>query len=260
MYKKSLLTFLDILGFGNIVETKSPDQINKVLQKLMIENKLQSDSHYDSIGQLGITYNYHSFSDSIIRFYQFENEPSDELLMAVLAYEIELLTYLQREVFYSNFCIRGGLAYNDFYYSTNEIFGPALIEAYNIESKISEFPRITISRPLGDKIPDSINRATETSPEERNWQQETIIESLPIAKKDPITDYYFIDYIGFDPEMGGDIDKNVHSFFNDHSNYIKNALAENEKEPVLRKYRWLKERHNAGIRKLRAKYNGLDDY
>nr|WP_317187917.1 hypothetical protein [Acinetobacter gerneri] len=51
-------------------------------------------------------------------------------------------------VWQHNILLRGALTIGEIYHDENMVFGPAMVEAYELESKVAEFPRII----LHDKI------------------------------------------------------------------------------------------------------------
>jgi hypothetical protein len=53
---------------------------------------------------------------------------------------------LSRRLLRSGYFARGGIAKGRLYHDQNTVFGPALVEAYRLESQVAKFPRIVVPR------------------------------------------------------------------------------------------------------------------
>ena len=161
-YKKAVVTFIDVLGFKEIVKTKSADEIYKILELFSSEG----ESNFSKMMH-EITNEYHAkipdvfnkmrgklktpptlkiirFSDSIIRI-RFE-ESTDEFFRDCVISEINDLSYIQRRLMKMGILIRGAVTIGDIHYDEkrNIGFGPGFIRAYELESQLALYPRIIL--------------------------------------------------------------------------------------------------------------------
>jgi hypothetical protein len=145
-YKDALVTYLDILGFRELVEQneRTPDEILDLL-KLM---KTKAEAQYGTLkkdGTIKIVTASHAFSDLIIREVEFDQANCASRLgseMAVLAkIQFELLTTRRRTL------IRGGISKGRFHMDKGFVFGPAMVKSYELE-RLAIFSRILIDRDL----------------------------------------------------------------------------------------------------------------
>lgn len=82
-----------------------------------------------------------TFSDSIVISYEFTEYGS-------LFHILVDLYHIQVGIIYKGFFIRGGIYSGNVFHNQSMVFGPAMIEAYRIESKVAEYPRILVPREL----------------------------------------------------------------------------------------------------------------
>jgi hypothetical protein len=89
---------------------------------------------------------FQAFSDLIIR----ATEINDKRLLAdALSFECVILANAQcREIFSSGILLRGAMCRGDLFIGDHATFGPALIDAHDIERDVAVFPRIVIDHEL----------------------------------------------------------------------------------------------------------------
>jgi len=162
---KSVVAFIDILGFKEIIENNEKDKhftplikLRKVLNeavnatKKIFELVLTSiDSKFDE--NLTTKLKVKQFSDNLYLSFDYTDYEGDFLL--ALNYVIFLSRYYQREMLINNYYVRGGIPEGYNYSDDLMIFSSALINAYNLESKVSIYPRIVID----EKIVKRINKS-----------------------------------------------------------------------------------------------------
>jgi len=79
-----------------------------------------------------------AFSDSIV--------VSEDVLDGFGTYRIGgYAAYLALELLARGFLVRGGASVGSLYHRDGTVFGPALIEAHQLESKVAQFPRLAVS-------------------------------------------------------------------------------------------------------------------
>lgn len=151
VYKKSIVTFIDILGFKEKVLSYRPDQTGNfvhLFKELAGKNRKSATDVMQAI----------CFSDSIVRVTKINEGLGENALITSLVYEIEDLAHAQWAACEIGFFIRGGLCLKDIYISGNVVFGPGLIEAYRIESTEAKAPMIMISSQLDSILAGSASK------------------------------------------------------------------------------------------------------
>jgi len=164
MYQKRVIAFIDILGFRNIVSKTANNQ--KLTEKIFaVLNAMKSEniSNEMFIGMMpGIPENeledvkevaalfskalkgessiqVTHFSDSIVISVGMENEMN---VMSVLEYIGRLIYNLWNEF---KILIRGAITIGELVHVENgALFGPAMVEAYDLETNLANYPRIII--------------------------------------------------------------------------------------------------------------------
>lgn len=165
MYEKRFIAFVDILGFGSLVEKSSNegDLPKKILSALL---SLQPEAiHEEAYARINvelvppeqlqevmfyarkmtevfrkqhnvvITY----FSDSLVISASFDDVIASQLILDLLA-KLSIKLWSDHSLL-----IRGGLTLGDLIHIENgPLFGPAMNRAYHLESKLAKNPRILI--------------------------------------------------------------------------------------------------------------------
>lgn len=153
--ERAVVTFIDILGFKNLVEKMSDNEMSEILSifhKYNTENPLDRYTFNNCMSTEKLAFNIKTifFSDSVVRIrYAFDWDKgvlSDGHYMYILENELLLLADIQSELLKKGILIRGGTTIGDILYDeeTNQLFGKAMNRAYELESKIANYPRIVI--------------------------------------------------------------------------------------------------------------------
>lgn len=154
-YQNCFVAFLDILGFSTKVmdSADSNEKLKVLVDSLSICGKFSSRSKKSTKHGV-IPMQSRFFSDSIVFFTK-----EDERYLVQLFF---LIRYLQDRLWKMGICLRGAIASGEMFWPEKEAgitVGPALIEAYELESNIAIYPRILISRKLSTYINDRVIEA-----------------------------------------------------------------------------------------------------
>jgi hypothetical protein len=138
IYSERYVAFVDILGFSNIVRNSvnSPHQageLAKILQRLANRT---TPSIFDQ-GE-GDDFRGQSFSDCIVL--------SENATPKGLLHLLQTVTFVSLDLMSNGILVRGGIAKGQLHHTDKVVFGPALIEAYRLESQLAKFPRILVDR------------------------------------------------------------------------------------------------------------------
>ena len=146
-YEPCYVAFLDMLGFSAKVEDSNIDRnlFDNLLKAMKCCGQFPSgEKQVQSNGEIrAIPIQSQFFSDSIVFFIKEETEDLPHLLLVI--------RYLQDRLWEHGICLRGGISLGDMYWPDNGeniTLGSALLEAYELESKIAIYPRIVFSEKL----------------------------------------------------------------------------------------------------------------
>ncbi|MBU3114882.1 hypothetical protein [Clostridium lacusfryxellense] len=181
IYNGKLLAFIDILGFSNQVKISENDNdyaksIKKVLSYFLALKK-DNDNGALSLRDMGKEVTV--FSDSIVISYPVT-------LQSVLFYMLIDIIHIQLDLLPEKILIRGGVAIGDVYHDGNMVFGPAMNEAYKLESECANYPRIILTE-------DTITNAIIYKSDNNTIEQE-LEYVMDLVRKDK-DGFYYIDFL-----------------------------------------------------------------
>ncbi len=142
-YKEYYIAFLDVLGFKNIIGTRSAADIHEMFDcikdaKKFVEGEGRINSPFEVIEKNTF---FLFFSDSIICAIPSDIPDSFEMICSHCML-IQHFLWLQKKPVW----VRGAIAKGKLYCEGNEVFGPGLIEAYQMEETLAKYPRIIMTR------------------------------------------------------------------------------------------------------------------
>jgi len=139
---------------------------------------------------------------------------------------IQSIAHYQRSMALNGFFVRGGLTIGSIYLDENIIFGKALLDTYEYESKIACTPRIIIDENVKIEIKKYI--------EKEDYKEDTPQNKYTLISDD---NYEFIDYLTI-----------THQIWNkilSHKEEIEKKLKDFTSESkIFSKYCWLANYHN----------------
>lgn len=139
------LAFIDILGFTELVLEDSTNALPGSVNLSKFCNSLQSLPAGDS--KTGII----QFSDSIVLSRAFSTDLQE------FSSFLEFARATQKALLSEGIICRGGVAHGRHYQESTIIYSQALIEAYYLESKRANGPRIIVSKNLLELIDPACN-------------------------------------------------------------------------------------------------------
>lgn len=168
-----VVSFLDILGYSNIVSRNDIGRTKKLLEAVsevvdkadeVAERLLNGAKSKGLDGSvIANSLGYRAFSDNIVVFCglhpesddQFDNLDNYLAIGAVLILQSWIQTTLLSDY---DLLSRGGVAIGEFTAEKNFLFGKALVDAYNLE-ETAETPRIIVDRSVRDTFRVSSDKA-----------------------------------------------------------------------------------------------------
>jgi hypothetical protein len=134
-YSDRYVAFIDILGFREIIKRSETDpRLYEALVKTLSE--IHTREPFE--GEETVDFQFQTFSDSIVISSASSKKGLGYLLAAIHKLTLELMQ--------ESLLIRGGIAKGKLYHEKGVMFGPAVIEAYEIEKTIAKYPRVILSK------------------------------------------------------------------------------------------------------------------
>ncbi|RZK48001.1 MAG: hypothetical protein EOO99_11735 [Pedobacter sp.] len=241
-YQKRICCFIDILGFKKHIDetTKETgeDNIKKIksIKSVLKLSKRITKDHGISNSKV-ITY----FSDSIVISYNY-NEPGQ------LFYTLLDLLYVSFELANKGYLTRGGVSIGKLLHTKKYIFGPALVDAYEIESKKAIYPRIIVSEEV-IKIGSKHSKIGHSEDDERGYVMDLIDQDSD--------GLHYIDYITKSSSEFDDPEYDLYLYIeNLKSNFFSNY--DFETDGVKEKLDWLKLKLNKYITQIKENIKNRD--
>jgi hypothetical protein len=226
--------FIDILGFKQLINdcrnpNKEFDQIklNDLLQKIeraqkkvLVQIKEQSKNS---------NLKFKVFSDNILLAWPINTLDDGESEFGFL---ILLLLKYQLDMALKGFFVRGGFSRGQLFINDDMIFGPALLEAYRLESEVSLYPRIVFS--------DSVKKDIKIHLKAYATKQDAPQDYHIYCDSDNL---YFINYLYqyFENFKHAEVQEML---LKHKENIIQNLTTYKNNPKVLAKYNWLAMYHN----------------
>jgi hypothetical protein len=132
-----MVAYIDILGFGELVNSNKVGIILRAMK--IIQRRLREIDGFPNS-----PLRHTMFSDTVV----FSAELTDEGIVAL----IHNVAYLTATLFLKGIFCRGAITNGQLYHRGATIFGPALIDAYRLESLLAIYPRIIVSYELAERF------------------------------------------------------------------------------------------------------------
>lgn len=228
-YEDRAVLFLDFLGFKEVINATSTDQerIADVIGAINILRRIGEQQAFFKSQRMT------QFSDCVVVSYRCDERSAAFDLVSEIGFA--LATLVER-----GFLVRGGVAVGKLIHTDHYLFGPAMNEAYELESKCAIYPRVLISKRLLE-VAKSAPAAHHHGHEEQGYVADYLCKD---------TDgQHYIDYVSWNAVvsvMGGDDDM-YGDYLEKLSRILRRGLA--VKAPDVRlKYGWLYEKYAAAVR------------
>jgi hypothetical protein len=213
-YKRSIVSYLDILGFRELVQTRTAGEISRILRILA-----ESISPHPKDEPAAIEFT--KFSDTIIR-------SSPEPNPVFFIYELKNILRAQVALIPEEVTIRGVVTIGDIVQSWGVVYGPAVVRAYELESLKGGPPRIIID----DEALGLLEPAAD---------KEKLLSASPVRMEGSTI---YLDYLGGCEIEFRDEDAEYPRFLEIHRDFIRRNLAKYADKPdVFLKYQWLRNYH-----------------
>lgn len=234
-YSPHLVTYIDILGFRELIEKKSPNFISRAIRQV----REITVPDVQKIGQDKEHYVY--FSDLIVHTVPLLSKSNQNKPGGIVFREIRYMAMVQAVLIEKGLLLRGAVTVGDIERTYGVLFGPGLISAYELERDHAEYPRIVVDDRLIEALKS--NRLLRS----HNYDLEIKFISDCIRLDDD--GIVFIDYLGFMQIVLKYSQTDYCRLIETHKKLIEENMLKFEGDKrVLSKYLWLRKYHNAVIR------------
>ena len=236
-YTQSVVTYLDILGFRQLVETATdPEEVAGRLSAFMrFSEPLQFDVDSRESG-------FTNFSDLVVRAVPVQRQRDSR--GGVLLTEILDLVYAQAKLAENRVLVRGAVTVGELFRRDHLIFGPGLVRAYELESTVALFPRIIFDPTIFAILTKGLELYGAGDPKEELGD----IRNLLALDSDGV---WFLDYLRSIALSFGQDRTDYFRFLSHHKTMIVDQFAHFQTlSRVAAKFNWLALYHNSVIRSL----------
>lgn len=254
-FERCVVTFIDILGYRQLLKTKDAQDIVKVVNTLRRfargdGNSAERPRRSKEVRQYTESFS-ESVSDAIVRVRTIDTQSQD----GPFAYELIDLIHAIVECVNQGILIRGGMTIGPVHVGLigeGPIFGNGMVRAYEIEQNEAVYPRIMIDDEALESYLDDKSLWQHGMVD--GYEAEMVLRFIGIADDGS----HFVDYLrGAD---AGEFDAGVvgqFEFLRRHRDLIVENLETTDAK-VRRKIVWLANYHNRFIAELRSRYDMND--
>ncbi|WP_250479641.1 MULTISPECIES: hypothetical protein [unclassified Caballeronia] len=232
VYETRIVLFLDFLGFRELVDrtTREPGALARIVEAMEVIGKIGSDNR-DVLESQRIT----QFSDSVVVSYLVTERSAVFWLLLEIALHVIRLAEM-------GFLVRGGVTVGQLYHSSRHVMGPAMNEAYRLESQVAKYPRIVVD----PKMLTVARRARNL--DNSAHEEEAYVRAFLTPDLDG---HLFLDYVSWESVVdvvGGD-----NEFYGDYlgklGTLIRDGLRHDDPR-VQEKYLWLQRQYARAIARI----------
>lgn len=240
-YEPCIVSFIDVLGFRDLLVTRHADDIRDLLLQL---REFTMPDHGTSIrrvkdARLHSRAFAESVSDAIVRVRVFNTQYGDGAFFQEL---LDLL-HVQVQCIQNGVVIRAGLAIGDAYVGLRgegPVFGPAMVRAFEIESNEAIYPRIVIDDAAYHRFLSDAQLHNEDHDVDEEIDYVNSLLRIDADRK------RFIDYLSASASEFDSL-PDYFVFLESHAKLVREKLDAASNARVHDKFKWLASYHNAVI-------------
>jgi len=248
-YEQGIVTFLDLLGFRDLLQTKSPGELSRILSLF----RSQGNPKVGSGDEFNRMFEYAALSDCFFRTTATEHEINRKFPTGHLFHELLGIIFVQCHLLVEGHLIRGAVTYGEYCAERDDygavLFGPAVAKAYELESKQARYPRVVVDPHLIEQFWQSELLKNVIHDHHTEWDE--YLSHLLCQDDNGV---WFVDYLrgingNFDEEPEG-----TATFYLKHKRFIEQrlqqwvALKKPGPDSISEKLIWLLQYHNSMLK------------
>jgi hypothetical protein len=156
---EQLIAFIDLLGFRSIITAKDDARHEQILSLLTDLANAKRESRSERIRidasteRLEVDPAISAFSDNLV--VSFPAAALAEVGSGPIVYQLanDIAAIFQNAI-RMGCLVRGGITFGRLHHAKGVLFGPGLVEAYELESKLAGRPRVILSASAAERIGD----------------------------------------------------------------------------------------------------------
>jgi len=236
LLRESVVAFVDVLGFSQMtVANPTLVDAQQILNKIaaaiedsrLFARQVASEQGHESSGRWATKF----FSDNLAFGFPLGEDAAQQAAGAWLI--VRAAQRYQLRMTLNGYFVRGALSKGLVCLTDEIIFGTALIESYQLESKTSIVPRIVLAKTLQDLLLQSHQTSAAT------------FARAPHALCRDVDGWWFVNYLEAAIESGTTGRPTVQwNLVEQHKASILESLAHTTRHDVLPKYGWACRYHN----------------
>jgi hypothetical protein len=237
-YENRIICFLDILGFQRLINrTINPDGSDNISEIQTLTSALNNIREFTApnvVHGVENTKVVTQFSDCIAFSFLITEESG--IFSSLL--EIQ---WICLNLVYKKILCRGGIAVGKLIHTTELLFGPALIDAYKLESQCANYPRVILPETIIDL--SGICKARHHTPE----QEKKYVMSCLGKDSDGM---YYVDYFS---SIQSELD-NPYYDYPEYLYFLSEIIADGLQATdiaISSKYLWMKEKYNQVVKGIK---------
>lgn len=230
MYQERIIGFIDILGFRDLIKTKTYEEIEKYLnwpKEYLRIQKYENDPDFNRRMK-----NITQFSDSIIISFNFQKE--HEVYTTLL----DLLRIIIGWINIGIIC-RGAIVKGEIRHSKEYLYGPGFVKAYEME-KFAKYPRIIVE----DEVMELGKIYHE--PKYSKQLEGSYLQSLTNRDDDG---YQYIDYFSAPIAFVKGIDVDNAQYLENLKALINNGMNTDDRS-IFEKMNWMKNKYENAVNSM----------
>tara|TARA_E500000318_G_scaffold104863_1_gene111238 strand:- start:739 stop:1557 length:819 start_codon:yes stop_codon:yes gene_type:complete len=244
-YEECMVTFLDVLGFRHIMNSRTGNEVARILN-IFRDSSTPEDSSSEFISSLpkGTISEVRAeiISDAVVRIRTTETEQRT----GPIVWEIIDLVHIQMNCIKEGILIRGAATLGHMHLDVAKdgpVFGPGLVEAYQMEENEVHYPRIAVNEGLVNRHREDVSL----------WKDGHSYDDEAYHLKNLLTQdeagLYYIDYL-WASRSELEVEADWYDLAQSHRTLIERELAAKHPNRINRKYVWLKNYHNKVVKRV----------